>query len=382
MPARPHTPTLYLHIGRNKAGSMTLRDSFAANAAAWREHGLHYVMFGHDAAAHPEVPFFENHLELVRYFAALDGDSVLVSNEAISCFTPEFSRAMATGLAGVNVRVLLYVRPYRDWAVSSYKFDVRTGISGADFDRYLQALTPRLSFWPMLRVWGETLGWDRVRVRSLDAEQLEGGDLVQDCCAALGMPPPPQPLAPVNAGPDWTATELLRLAIEEDRPFGWDRHGQAVAEALHELHDDAVSALGHAPPAVYATPEQARWLADLYNTDLAALASHAGASQAGTSHAGASQAGASQAGTRLPPDDAGQASPRPFLPSAAHIPTRLLHHIRDQGLAPAFAALHPEAAAFLRSARFAALCEDHNADPTLFKRVSQRVVRATRGSRV
>jgi hypothetical protein len=345
MLARPTAPTLYLHIGRNKAGSMTLRETFAAQAAAWRARGLHYVMFGHDAAAHPELPFFENHLDLARYFASLNGDSVLVSNEAISCFTPDFARAMATGLAGVNVRVLLYVRPYREWALSSYKFDVRTGISGADFDRYLAALTPRLSFWPMLEVWGETLGWDRVRVRSLDAGQLVGGDLVQDCCSTLGMAPPSAPRAPVNAGPDWTATELLRLAIEEDRPFGWDRHGQAVAEALHDLHDSAVAALGHAPAAEYATPEQAQWLAALYNGDLAALAA--------------------RSGTRLPADEVRDLRPRPFLPAAARIPTQLLLHIRELGLAPGFAQLHPEAAAFLRSGRFAAVCDSRTPEALL-----------------
>ena len=319
---------------------MTLRELFARHAAEWRSQGLHYAMFGHDGSAHPELPFFDNHLSLADYFSRGADQSVLISNETLSCFTPEFTRAIASGLAGVNTRVLFYIRPYRDWVLSSYKFDVRTGCNGRDFDRYLTDLEPQISVWPMLEIWGETLGWDHVRVRSLHPADLVGGDLITDCTAALDVPPPPGPHVRINAGPGWMATELLRLTITADCSLGWDHSGQAVAEALHELHNAAVAATGTAEvPATYTTPAQADLLAGWYNADLDALAR--------------------RSGTRLQPDPGSLSGPRAFLPSAAHVPKVVLRQIRAMGLAPEFARLHPEAAEFLTSAAYTTLCGGH-----------------------
>ncbi len=330
-------PAIILHIGRNKAGSTTLQDYFAAHADWLGESGVQYGLFGHLAGTIEGLPSFRSHHELIEAFAARPDRSIVVSNEIIAGFPPEYSTRMAADLAAVGARVIFYVRPYRTWLVSSYAYDVRSGLNGRDFDAYVAHMMPRVSCWPALQIWGGLLGWDRVRVRSTDPRDLIGGDLVEDCLAAIGVSPPgPIERRRSNAAPNWMASELLRMVVGREEARGWDFTGLAIAEALHELADEAVASCGLTGAAAqYPTRTQASALADMYNADLGALRMHTG--------------------TGLQPDDASEASERPFLPSAAQVPKRVIQAIAARAAAPHFARMHPEAAAFVSSPAFAAL---------------------------
>jgi len=336
MPNPDQAPTIYLHIGRNKAGSTTLQEFFAAQAHWLSAHGVDYVLHGHMRHTGGGL---RNAASMSDALAALRAGnrSILVSDEMISAFPAAISRAAAQQLRGADVQVLLYVRPYRDWVRSSYGFDVRIGYNARDFDAYLGHIGPAISFWPNLRIWGDTLGWDRLRVRSTASRDLQGGTLALDCLAAMGVPPPAAPPPdPSNTMPNWIAIELLRLAAAGHADAGWTYTGRAIAEALHELADEALVAAGNdMPPAHYLTPAQSRDLAALYNRDLADLARHSG--------------------TRLQPDDAGDPPERPFLPAAGYIPPIILRRIAERASSAEYARLHPEAAAFVASSAFTGL---------------------------
>ena len=332
--------TLYLHIGRNKAGSTTLQNYWVAHAGELRRAGVQYALFGQPSPPGSGLPTFPTHALLADFVRAEPGRAVLVSHEVICCFTPEVTRRLASDLASLNVQLIFYVRPYREWVLSSYNFDVRTGYNGRDFDRYLEDLRPLISFRPMLEIWGEIIGWDNIRVRSLSRGDLLEGDLIVDANAAIGGNLPRGGSAiRENASPSWMAIEMLRTIVGRDVADGWQGTDLAIAHKLHDYTDAAMAAVGTVAERVnYFTRDQAQWLADLYNRDLESVAEHTGVS--------------------LQPDDASPVAERPFLPSADRIPRDILRAIVELASDPAAAEHHPAAAAFVQTPRFTSLCRE------------------------
>jgi hypothetical protein len=323
-------PTLYLHIGRNKAGSTTLQDYFAANAPYLRGQGIEYVFFGQPAPQGSNLPSFPTHRDIAEFARAQTGKSVLVSHEGLCCFTPEMTRIMATDLATLDTRIVFYIRPYREWLLSSYNFDVRTGHNSRDIDAYLAVTAPRISIFPMLDIWGQTLGWDKIRVRSLHPADLAGGGLLADALTALGLDAaPPGASLQANRSPAWWVIELLRLVARDGQAQGWTRSQFAIAAPLHELTDVAVRASqAPCPPTPYLTSAASHALTAQYNADLAKL------------HA--------RTGIRLQPDAPPAQPERPFLPRAAAVPRHILDRVTALALAADTARVHPELAVFVR----------------------------------
>ncbi len=330
---------LLLHIGRNKAGSTTLQAYFQQNAAWLRAAGVDYVLFSQPGPPDDSLPSFTTHRDIADFTRVRAGRSVLVSHEGLCCFPLDLTRIMATDFAELDTQVIFYVRPYGEWVLSSYSFDVRTGCNAGDIDTYLSGISSGISFWPMLDIWGETLGWDRIRVRSLHPADLKNGDLLSDCLAAVGLHPAPEPLTErANVSPSWWVIEMLRLVTQPGPAMGWTQAGRAVAEELHRLTDLAAARAGlPCPPARYLSASQTQSLATLYNRDLARLAE--------------------KTGTHLQLDRPDRSGERFFVPSARHLPQPLIHMIRALATEAENARLHPEAAAFVLSDSFQQLCD-------------------------
>lgn len=326
---------LHLHIGRNKAGSTTLQAYFLRHAAAMREAGVQYALFNQPSPPGSALPNFATHRDLADFVRAQAGGSVLVSHEGLCCFAPDMMQVMAADLSKLDLQVIFYIRPYTEWIISSYCYDVRTGTNGRDFDSYLEWMWPKISCWPMLEIWGRETGWDRLHVRSLNPLDLQGGDLLSDCLAAIGLPRA-RTESRSNASPSWIVVELLRLVAGHATSDGWDRTRLAIAEALHELAERAIDDC-RVPPASsrYLTRRQAQALAAQYNRDLANLA--------GVTN------------VTLCEDNQDRAPERDHLPSAARIPGSILQNIALRALDPEYARLHPEIADFVSSPPFSAL---------------------------
>jgi hypothetical protein len=265
-------PRIYLHIGRNKAGSTSLQDFFLERRAILEQAGLRYCLFGHLKDSVPGVPGFATAPELAAYARAEAAPAYLVSNEFLFGWPRDYTDSLIAGLAGCDVRVIAYLRPYGAWVQSAYAEEVRRGLTCLDFDRYLDGLRPRISAWPYLEGWAKAVGWERIRVRSTDPRDLAGGDLIGDCLTALGLD---HALAGEtrrsNRAPAWPVLEMLRRLRELTDEATFHR----VAAPLQVLLEECLSEVT-LPPAEYLTSEQAHWLADLYNGDLLRLAERTG----------------------------------------------------------------------------------------------------------
>ena len=261
-----------LHIGRNKSGSTTIQEYCLDNRAALLREGIRFVMFGHVADNIPGVEGFPHVPELAEYARRHKDETILVSYEFLSGWSTEYVQSMARDLAGLDVSVLVYIRPYPQWVLSSYAFDVHCGWISQDFDTYFETLTPRISAWPILHRYGECFGIKNVRVRALDERLARGTGLLGDFRTALGLQPDAAGSPFANASRHWAVIEMLRAVSPGVRVVGWPEPMLAAVRGLTPKLNACVSA--HAaclPEPAYLTADQAGYLDKLYAGDMAQI---------------------------------------------------------------------------------------------------------------
>jgi hypothetical protein len=319
---------IVLHVGRNKAGSTTIQDFCLAARHELKVRGVEYVMFGHLADSQSDVNGFGAFEDLVADMRARPGRRRLVSNEFMFSFPDDYMAATARALAGSDVQVLAYIRPYDDWLISAYAEETRRGMNMRDIDEYLDWMWPRVSAWPHLRNWGECFGWDRLRVRDLSSASLHDGDLLSDFVHALGVSPISLRLERRNVAPHWIALELARELAERNGDTEWSGVSHGEVQPLLDVLDPLLT---QAPPATYLGLAQRRRLRDLYNEDLARIRLASGAPLHDAS----------------PP----RGPERSFAPSLEKAPKPILNAFFAKTAEPAWADAHPDAAARARRLR-------------------------------
>jgi hypothetical protein len=324
MPNR--TAVVHLHIGRNKAGSTTLQDYFASHRVELEAAGVRYALFGHMKDSIPGVLGFGHQDELAAFARQHPDRAILVSNEFMFPWPRVYTENMVRGLKGLDVRVIAYIRPYGSWVWSNYAQNVRDGINRRNFDEFVEWFAPHISALPHLEPWGEGLGWNKVRVRSVGGRGIQWDDLVGDCLSAIGIQASPKTSLRSNQAPHWAFVEFLRSLIEHDQEDGWDE-----ASVLVPIRDLFEQCLAEAPPldrdVQYLTSAQARELARLYNRDIARLAE--------------------LTGTMLSPEPVDGLPERPFLPTVDRIPGDLVQDFLARARLPKFAERYTQAAAAL-----------------------------------
>ncbi|MFM9858269.1 hypothetical protein RUR49_07240 [Pseudoxanthobacter sp. M-2] len=306
---------LYVHIGLHKTGTSTIQRFFRLNTALTERHGLAFPDLGFDSRTHGGViaalrdiekgdASGEAVFEAIDRLADVDGRSYLLSTENFELMPPRRIEMFAERIRRRHdVRVLAYVRDLTRLMPSVYAQRTKKGRNLRDIDTFF-AMTED---WKRFRVseligrWGEVFGWDKVRVRPLDREALNGGDLVSDAVAAVGLPPPVIEEAPAgtretfNASPPWEAVETLRAiyAAIDAAGLDWDRLGrsnrvqrktfsepggeQGVVYKINRLEDacaEAAVAAGGGGRVQYLTPEQWSALRALYMAEIEKLNAH------------------------------------------------------------------------------------------------------------
>jgi len=300
---------IYLHIGRNKAGSTTLQDFFLERRAELGAMGVTYAMFGHLKDSQPGVPGFGTAQELADYARAHPQTSVLISNEIFFPWPRDYTDTVTKALKDFDVKVIGYIRPYGDWVRSTYAQEIHMGINARDFDAYMEMFHDRISGWPAIEGWGEGVGWPNMHIRAVDPRCLTGGNLLIDCLTALGVEPDFGRAAFAlhsNASPHWMVLEMVRSLIESSNDIGWDDpFFLANVYPLKRVMQQCVNASPNGSMRVqYQTAAQLRFLAELYNRDLALLAD--------------------RTGTVLPAASLDNIQERPFLPSIRQVPADIM----------------------------------------------------------
>jgi len=320
---------IHLHIGRNKAASTTLQDFCVEHQAELLSAGIRYLNFGHMAQNDPNTQGCATGEDLAGWVGTT-GETVLVSNEFMFGWPPEYTWAMARALKGLPVQVHAYVRDYRTWLPSLYAQDVKLGEEGRDFESFADAMSPKVSAWPMLETWGEAVGWAALRVRTLDPRSLHGGTIVSDLIQALGVDLPQTRLASVprrNTSPGWMELEVIRAARARFDDATWRAVGLPSAQTLATLMAETHTLAGERPepPTRYMLVDRAGALGELYKGDLARISAHTGHD--------------------LPPVEPMSPPPHLSAPVLRQASPQLLRLWAAATRTPAFISQHPTAAA-------------------------------------
>lgn len=85
-----------------------------------------------------------------------------------------------------SVRYVVYLREQADLLVSAWSERIRRG-EVLDLDTHVEQRLAAVNYDAMVALWEKAIGTDRLDVRLLRSDWMEGGDLITDFCAAMGV---------------------------------------------------------------------------------------------------------------------------------------------------------------------------------------------------
>lgn len=223
---------LYIHIGFRKTGSTTIQAFLAGNAGPLAAASVLYPRAGLAGRAHFNllndlrgrdfIPERGGVDEVAKLMSENPDKHVLLSSEGFHNAKPRVIRTLAERLPHPQVRVIAYIRHLSSLIVSAYMQTAKTGHFTRDFDEFFahragsEASEYGQQVFGQLSHWADVYGWPALRVRTLDADNLVGGDLLTDFLAAIDVSWDRLPDYSVesterrNVSPGWKTVELLR----------------------------------------------------------------------------------------------------------------------------------------------------------------------------
>lgn len=318
--------THYIHIGRNRCASTTLQHFFMNSAAALAAHGVDHFVHGRFVTDFPDHPGLANNTEYRAYLKKNPDRSTLISDEWFMALPPAYTRAQIEALEGAPCRVIAYIRDYPSWLRSNYVQSIRAGWPSNGFDEFFERTSGDVSALTSLSNWAHEIGWGSMHVRGLEPRSLYGGDVIQDCVHAMGLPDiVAEGAARMNQSPHWLAVETLRAARLSNPEMSGAEFRKKVGGPLVKVAQFVIERQERAiPPAQYLTPEQFQHLSTAYNTDANVLSELSGSPV-------------------LPVQAA--LSARPFEPSIEAAPRSYFEGLRQRISWPDFGVNHPVAKA-------------------------------------
>jgi hypothetical protein len=279
------TGHLSLHVGRSKCGSTTIQLFLDDNGPALEERGVRVVPVGWDHRQHLGIAQAlrmdgrergRATLSALRVFLEDHRDEdCVISSELLMPTRPGRTKRLAESLQTHYVTVFIYARPYPAYAVSAYNHHTKKARNRLDFDVFIEDYRHRLSMRQQVQKWGDVFGAANVRVRSLDPQALDGGNLVADLVSGLGVgdmavEEPPR----ANVSWSWQEAELARAIAqrlsEEDPEFPTGRSFIREVTPYLEVLRRQTEHLGIEIDAEqYLDEEQFAMLRDVYNADVA-----------------------------------------------------------------------------------------------------------------
>lgn len=273
---------LVLHIGLPKAGSTTLQHALAANADLLESRGVRYAVSGRSGVAHHRLNRAARTADadwgLLRREVLDHEGTTVVSSEGFIGTSASDVRALCGSLP---VRIVCYLREQAARMPSSYAQKAKYGVTLGDFDSFFEEEHRRRpwAYADLLRTWVDAFGTESVRVRSLDAGVLVGGDVVADFLeGVLGVSS--TDLAPIsrrNESPPWQLVELLRdlhRGIDGDLTGAARQNDRALmmfARQLLAFGQASADALGWTERGRYLSREQIDVLSAKYESDRSVL---------------------------------------------------------------------------------------------------------------
>ncbi|MEJ0048249.1 MAG: hypothetical protein WDN04_20585 [Rhodospirillales bacterium] len=199
---------------------------------------------------------------LQREIDASQCDTILLSNEHLSSRAnrPENVVRIVQALRGIaeDIRVLIYLRPQYELVLSGYSTAVKSGRL-APIDTGKTETNHNYNYDRMLSYWEGGVGIENIIVRRFLKQYFEGGSLITDFFAALGIPMPADLVIPPNRNSrlDAETVEFLRYANRSVPPRIEGLHNPDRNGLVRALENISTGPLIAAPPEELAAIDEA-----------------------------------------------------------------------------------------------------------------------------
>ncbi|MFN3937461.1 MAG: hypothetical protein ACK4KW_07760 [Gemmobacter sp.] len=181
-------------------------------------------------------------------------------------------------LDGAEVRVLVYLRRQDLWLESLANQRIKyagtnSGPSFSTIEEFARGLAPRLDYRRSLSVWAATFGEDALMVRPYERPSLEGGSVITDALAQIGLAGftgTDVPAGDLRAANTALSRDVLEWKIRLDQAEPGRRRRserEFLADALREISAEMGGAV-----LPLMSPRQARDLLDTHATGNAEIA--------------------------------------------------------------------------------------------------------------
>lgn len=216
---------IYLHIGNGKSGSTTIQAFLANNRSILEANSVLLPEVGMSSLAPVMSSVRSSESDVIR--ALSDFRDAVADERATFVFSSEFlfqvvRRNVLAHLRATtskhHVKVIIYLRDYPSWIVSSYNQTIKHGKWILDFDDYFENKIRFTSVMPTIEAWADTFGKDNLHIRSIDFSSLADGRLTVDFAKTIGvfgLQGLDLNVETRNASEDWYRAELRRALAGE-----------------------------------------------------------------------------------------------------------------------------------------------------------------------
>jgi hypothetical protein len=213
---------VWLHIGMPKAGSSSLQQHLSDNREALAEQGLAYLSPERRTSANElAIAINRDRPGLAEMAAELNAEVesrpeklAMISSEMFYGMAPGVLLDLLPALRDRPLHVLAYLRRQDRYIEAKFLQKSKNGRFQGTVDDYIARFGGSGSdIWAALAPWDELGGQIRLVPRVLERARLEGGDVVADAFAQMGLPAPQDRAeSPANVSPGLHRVQLLQAA--------------------------------------------------------------------------------------------------------------------------------------------------------------------------
>lgn len=311
---------LFVHAGLPKVGSTTIQAFLRENEGRLATLGVSHVKAGRNEKRH--LPLQHALLDptsgrqvLDEFAGELDAGRDrhhVISSEGFHKAIHADDRSGVELLARYDPLLIFYLREYGSRMPSLYAQRIVLGRGTDGFDEFFAHRRATWSPLPMLKDWAVLVGWERMRIRSIDPRSLVGGDLLADFTAAMGIRDGDALARPERraVSPHWMVLEYKRALLNALEPLDPVRSRHAVKALVGLFRECFDAGTFSKENARYLTAQQAREAAVEYNREMEELSA--------------------LTGFRIPAAATDGFPERPFLPTLGEIPRSLRRQVHDR----------------------------------------------------
>lgn len=293
--------TVVIHAGLKKCGSSSIHAFLSANRTFLRTLKIDYPGPGRPGThLADEIQVRRKFRDargtlsrLAEHWTEATEETMVLSSEMLEETEQDQARriknAFLASRKAEDFVIVLIIRDLVDLIPSVYAQKAKDNRTGKSFDEFFESIFKerRVDYFATASRWADVFGWESMRIRVLDREQLLNQDLLDDFLSILGVGPATKESLQLkrpgiaNAAPGWRVVESVRAlsngahgltdghplvqAVSQTAWLGGLGRAASILGARNEWNNDRGQ---------YLTSQQAERCLEIHRRAIAALNAH------------------------------------------------------------------------------------------------------------